>query len=351
MHGSDDNITMAIQSITTGPRQSNFEVLRMIAMFLVLLVHANFMSIGAPSSQDICDHFISSEVRLFLQTVSLYGVNIFILISGWFTIRTSLKGLSYLLFQVYFFGIIILGALTIEGVEQITVGRLYQIVLLHKSGWFVISYVILYLLAPVLNKFSEYATKKEFRAFLLSYFVMLVVYGYIDWSQEIGRGYSALSMLGIYLLGRYARMYIKFNHGFVLFVGCSLINTVITTLVIRFDLPLVVNSYDNPFVILGALGLLLCFSNIHIKTSKTINYIARSTFAVYLLHIYPDILDRFCEVCKHLFIDSTGLMCLIKMGAFLLLVYAVSIILDAPRRFLWHFGSKIFNNNIEKNVS
>ena len=33
---------MAIQSITAGPRQSNFEVLRIIAMTMVLMVHANF---------------------------------------------------------------------------------------------------------------------------------------------------------------------------------------------------------------------------------------------------------------------------------------------------------------------
>ncbi|WP_302614773.1 acyltransferase family protein [uncultured Bacteroides sp.] len=336
---------MAIQSITAGPRQSNFEILRMIAMFLVLLVHANFLSIGAPSSQDICDNFIPSETRLLFQTVSLYGVNVFILISGWFSIKASIKGLSYLLFQVYYFGIIILGALTVMGLEQITIGRLYQIVLLHKSGWFVISYVILYLLAPVLNKFSEYASKKEFTAVLLSYFAMLVVYGYIDWSQEIGRGYSALSMVGIYLLGRYARKYIKFSHGFLLFVGCTLVNTLITTLVIIFDLPLIVNSYDNPFVILGALGLILYFSNIHIKTSKPINYIARSTFAVYLLHIYPEVLDWFCEICKQLFTESTGPMCLIKMGAFLLFVYAISIILDGPRRLIWKYGLKTLEKN------
>lgn len=333
---------MAIQSITTGPRQSNFEILRMIAMFMVLLMHANLMHVDAP---DIRDNFLPTETQLFFQTISLYGVNLFILISGWFSIKTSVRGLSYLLFQVYYFGIIILGFLTVMGVEQFTIGRLYQIVLLHKSGWFVVSYVILYLLSPVLNKFSEYASKKEFKAFLLSYFAMLVVYGYFDWSLQIGRGYSALSMVGIYLLGRYARQYIKFNHGFGLFVVCTLINFVLTTLVISFDLPLIINSYDNPFVILGALGLILYFSNIKVKTSKTINYIAKSTFAVYLFHIYPDVMDWFREVCLQLFSDSSGLMCLVKMGIFLLCVYAGSVILDIPRRLIWKYVVKIIERN------
>ena len=33
-------------------RQSNFELLRIIAMFLVLVVHADYFSLGAPSYQD-----------------------------------------------------------------------------------------------------------------------------------------------------------------------------------------------------------------------------------------------------------------------------------------------------------
>ena len=33
-------------------RQSNMELLRIVAMFLVLLVHADFFSIGAPSASD-----------------------------------------------------------------------------------------------------------------------------------------------------------------------------------------------------------------------------------------------------------------------------------------------------------
>lgn len=336
---------MAIQSIASGPRKSNFEILRMIAMFFVLCVHANFMSIGAPSAQAISDDFIPSVTRLFIQTVSLYGVNIFILISGWFSIKASVRSLSYLLFQVYYFGIIILGALTVSGVEQFTIGRLYQIILLHKSGWFVISYVILYLLSPVLNKFCEYATKKEFKAVLVSYFIMLFIYGYIDWSQEIGRGYSALSMVGIYLLGRYARKYIEFGHGGWLFIACTVLNTVLTTAVIRFDLPLICNSYDNPFVVLGALGLVVWFSKLRISTSGIINYIARSTFAVYLLHIYPEVLDWFCETCKEIFLSSDGIVCLVRMGAFLLCIYSASIILDAPRRLIWNFGLGIINKN------
>lgn len=326
---------MAIQSITTGPRQSNFEVLRMIAMFLVLMVHANFMSIHAPTADEISNDLISSATRAALESISLLGVNIFVMISGWFSIKATVKGLSGLLFQVFYFGVIILLYLTLIGRESFTIGRIYQIVLLHKSGWFVMSYLILYLLAPVLNKFSEHASRKEFRSVLVSYFAMLIIWGCLDWSDEIGMGYSALSMVGIYLLARYARRYIDIRFGGRLFFICWGLNTVLYLVVLKWSVPIVVKSYDNPLIILGAFGLFYYFRNVNVPTSKVINYIARSTFAVYLLHIYPDVLDWFCGVCNSLYMASEGVVCLLKMAAFLFCIYSLSIILDAPRRLIW----------------
>lgn len=257
------------------------------------------------------------------------------MISGWFSIKATVKGLSGLLFQVFYFGIGILLFLTLTRQEQFTFGRMYQILLLHKSGWFVMSYLILYLLAPVLNKFSEYASKKEFTTMLAAYLVMLVIWGCLDWSEEIGMGYSALSMVGIYLLARYARKYINIKFGGRLFLTCWVLNSIFYLIVLKYNIPIVVKSYDNPFVIIGAFGLFYYFRNLNIRTSKIINYIARSTFAVYLLHIYPEVLDWFCSICNELYTNSFGVICLLKMGAFLLCIYAVSIILDAPRRILW----------------
>lgn len=326
---------MAIQSITTGPRQSNFEILRIIAMFFVLMVHANYMSINPPTAEEIDNDILASATRAALESISLLGVNLFVMISGWFSIKATVRGLSGLLFQVFYFGIGILLFLTIIGMEEFTIGRVYQIVMLHKSGWFVMSYLILYLLAPVLNKFSEYASKKEFTATLASYFAMLIIWGCIDWAEEIGMGYSALSMVGIYLLARYARKYIDFTFGGRLFFICWILNTILYLFVLRYNIPIVVKSYDNPLIISGAFGLFFYFRHLNVKTSGVVNYVARSTFAVYLLHIYPDVLEWFCGICENLYLESSGIICIFRIGGFLLAVYALSIVSDAPRRLIW----------------
>ena len=50
-------------------RQSNMELLRIIAMFLVLLVHADFFSLGAPSASDCVNAPVESSLKVFFQAI------------------------------------------------------------------------------------------------------------------------------------------------------------------------------------------------------------------------------------------------------------------------------------------
>lgn len=84
-------------------RQSNIELLRIIAMFLVLLVHANFYSLGVVTPQDIRAFSLDSVLKVFFEAISINCVDIFVLISGWFGIRASFKGGCKFLFQCFFF--------------------------------------------------------------------------------------------------------------------------------------------------------------------------------------------------------------------------------------------------------
>lgn len=83
-------------------RQSNMELLRIAAMLLVLIVHVN----GAIIYGDVSVIDKQSWQCLlwsFVESFSICCVNIFVLISGWFGIHPSLKGLLSFLFQIAFF--------------------------------------------------------------------------------------------------------------------------------------------------------------------------------------------------------------------------------------------------------
>ena len=86
-------------------RESNFELLRIISMIMVLAIHANFFSTGELSIEDTQNYFIQSILRCFSHSLCVGAVNTFVLISGYFGIRYKNRGLANLLFQCLFFSI------------------------------------------------------------------------------------------------------------------------------------------------------------------------------------------------------------------------------------------------------
>ena len=52
-------------------RDSNMELLRIVAMLLVLVVHADFASIGSPTIIEVMDAPYSSIARLGVECISI----------------------------------------------------------------------------------------------------------------------------------------------------------------------------------------------------------------------------------------------------------------------------------------
>ena len=63
-------------------RQSNMELLRIIAMFLVLLVHADYFTLGAPTASDCIEDTFGTSLKVIFEAVSIACVNIFVCLSG-----------------------------------------------------------------------------------------------------------------------------------------------------------------------------------------------------------------------------------------------------------------------------
>lgn len=79
--------------MVTKERESNFELLRVFAMFSIVLYHLILESSKA---------FGYAEIRT-LQLPLHIGVPLFVLISGYFHIRPSFKGLAKLLLPLFAF--------------------------------------------------------------------------------------------------------------------------------------------------------------------------------------------------------------------------------------------------------
>lgn len=144
------------------PRQSNIELLRIAAMLLILVLHANFFALGAYEPEDFKTDPLPTATRILFEQAAIYAVNLFVLISGWFGIRTKTKSLTALMFQYAFFFILLL---IVPGwIEAGSPTRLWPAIrqgLSLNAYWFVPSYLILCLLAPGLNAFAEQSSRRR----------------------------------------------------------------------------------------------------------------------------------------------------------------------------------------------
>lgn len=283
-------------------RYSNFELLRIVAMILVLIVHI-LICLPRPTTAFVIAEPFKAISFYFTDAISIICVNVFILISGWFGINLRLQRLSILLFQVFFFAIVIWGVLVfIEPSKYMNLQSLTTVLMLNGSDyWFIKAYLGLYFLSPILNVFVEKVDQKYYRDILILLYIFQTIYGWfsIDGAAWIAGGYSAFSFICLYLLGRYLKKYgdtinvgryfricsLSKGNLLLLFSSIVFLLTFLAYTVTYLGIPIEgrLFTYTNPLVILESIVLVLLFSKIKFKSS-IINRIAFSCLAIYLLH-------------------------------------------------------------------
>lgn len=164
------------------------ELLRIIAMFLVLVVHADFFSLGAPTQIDVQQAPLSSFSKFFFESLSIVCVNVFILISGWFGINPKIKSISSFLFQCFFYLWGIYAFSLLMGYVSFSLRGIAECFFLLKWDWFIKAYLVLYIVSPILNAFVEHSTKKQFSIILVAFFSFQTIYAWGTSGAEDFRG-------------------------------------------------------------------------------------------------------------------------------------------------------------------
>jgi len=188
-------------------RQSNMELLRILAMFLVLAVHANFYALGTTDAASVEANPVASATRVVLRITSCMCVNIFILISGWFSIKPSIKGFCRFVFQCLYFTIGIYAVMLLLDKSSLNLLNISRCFFFTSYDWFVKAYIGLYIIAPALNAFTEKATKSQLQWFLVAFYLFQTVYSFRGSATFIASGYSTFSFIGLYMIGRYLSLY------------------------------------------------------------------------------------------------------------------------------------------------
>lgn len=327
-------------------RQSNFELLRLVSMLMVMMCHA----IGYINQEDLVG--TSGFVRLAISQLMLVCVNVFIMISGWFGINASWKGVATLLFQMVFLAGLCCGVFYLLGLPVSFKKDVLPYLLLGKGYWFVVSYLILYAMSPVLNAFAGNASRQLFRNTLVMIFAAEFGYGFLLDTGHYQYGFSPLAYVSIYLLARYARLYPgklfscnKWADLTVWFV-ISLVSAVLFWFGYKWlGMGFHLNHYDSPLAIAASLYFLLFFSKLEIKSSF-INWCASSAFAIYLIHVNSLVLPYYRRFFGFLLENTSTAVWYMLMPCIAILIGFLCILIDKFRLFVWRrVAPLVFSSN------
>lgn len=326
-------------------RESNIELLRIVTMLLLMGVHANYVALGTPNASDIIENPTNAFFRILTENICIVGVNVFVLISGWFGIRYKAKGLCNLLFQCLFFSIAVYIIYFITGRVEFNRINIMSSFLLYKNAyWFVWAYLILYVIAPMLNTFIEYSDRKTFKRTLIMYWTIEMTVYLFTSCGYFNSGYSPLHFIGLYLLSRYYNLYVKnYNKWICLatYALCVICNTLICFLPTMLfgkensTLSSISVAYTGPFNIIGALSLLLFFTRLKIK-SKIINWISISCLTVYIIHSHECVYLQYRAAALYIYNNYSGVIFFAVIIAFILSVFIACILIDKVRIYIFN---------------
>ena len=278
-------------------RQSNLELLRILAMLGVVLLHYNNESVGGGFAF-VTDGSANQYILYAVESVFICAVNVFVMLSGYFSCTSQKRpaGKAFaLLLQVSVFrvGICLLGALR-SGTFSL-VSLLYSVI---PVNYYVILYVALYVVSPYINMVLHRLDRKQLnRLMILAVAVFSVYPTVVDVleaavGQQIAglstiglegsqAGYTIVNFVVVYIVGAWLRLAdvnIKKRWLWLGLLGCVALLTVWSCWNTR-----TAWAYCNPLVILEAVCLLLLFAKIDLR-SKVINGLAASAFTCFLLH-------------------------------------------------------------------
>lgn len=195
-------------------RLANFEVLRSLAMLMVVIWHSFFYICGAhpfPTTATGISNYILSELLVILCNAH---VDVFILVSGYFLLGKSFntKRVLSLWFQVFFysFAFTVLGWLIFANKPSWDSLRYAFFPLTNDNYWFFTRYIGLVVLCPFLSKAATALSKVEYRYFLIALIVFCCTLTYvIPLGNTMGaaKGYSLLWFIALFFWGGYFRRF------------------------------------------------------------------------------------------------------------------------------------------------
>lgn len=294
-----------------GVRQSKFELLRIICMVGVITGHA----LQSLYELHTANFSVLNTAQILLMNICIVAVNCFVMISGYFRIRQSWKGITGLWMQLLFYAVVsFMLCLWLKPEQSLLVGIKRIIFPLSESGlWFIAAYVGLYLMAPLLNAALDHQSRQQKLRTLVLLLIVDVYLGYMHQTEEITiNGYHLIHFIVLYWLGNCLNEFKtklvseKWGGHFLLVI---IINTALHAVKMVFPPIAIIYSmrYNSPMTLIASIIFFTWVMQWSFQ-SRIVNKVAKSVLAVYIcsemipfvyygaLHRIQDVLPLWAEL-------------------------------------------------------
>ena len=331
-----------------GQRNSSIELLRIIAMFMILMhhfvVHNGYDELNLPLGPE----------RIFFQLVMAgggkVGVVIFFSISAWFfldreqTIKSNLKRVWIMERELLFWSLALMMFYLVFDRADLGPKLMVRSLVPLSTGiwWYATAYAIFLMLLPFLSKGLKVLSREYHLALAATVLVIWGLTSFIPGMIGINDGFFGFIYLFILISAykwymepfttRQVWLMIGTGLGFFPLYTCASI----TLSLLGYDMGIYITGDWKLPVIMVGFGMFLLFDRVTFH-NRTINRIAQSAFAVYLITDYAASRKLFWVKLFNLQDLYQQPFAILQILGILLTIYAICILIDFARQALFAF--------------
>lgn len=338
-------------------RKSNIELLRIVAMLMIITAHMMFHGVLA---EPVLNRF--NETQFVAQLASIggkVGVGIFVVVTGYFNVKKDKINFKSLgkLWGITFFYSTGLALLTYAlGINEFKIAVFTKMLLpvITNQYWFVTYYMLLMFISPIINRLIM-RLDKRIKIFLATivmmvWFLLPTVSGLLL-NKMIIVPHPFIVFVLYYVIGACIKLYgnslvtskkIYFTVGAVSVVGYIMGVVYFERLAIMNQSKYVwwmasqLSDSHSPFVLGMTISLFCIFLNLNIGYVKEINVVSASVVSVYLIHehnfIRPLLWHRIFEFSGLL--DKSFLSLILFTIVSVSMIFTLSFLIDRIRKII-----------------
>lgn len=332
-------------------RQLNIELLRIFAMFYIVLGHLSCV-IGDYNELNWIEKLI-----LHIPLGFVPGVNCFVLISSYFLINAKFKAqrivriavetlfYTVILTVVCFFFLNKNGEITLYDILK----SFYILGPTKYNYWFISTFIALLVLQPFLSKLAMSFTKRQYQLFLcVLIFINTDLIGGFPFGGLFGGGFTLMWFICLFFTGGYLRLHLE-SHSMKFWLSLTIFFTLVKTVIQYMGWTNIISlSYNSIIIYVLAISVFMLFKSIRIsRINNLVKFISPNILGVYLIHehgfkyLYRDELTY--QLSQSLYWNKIAYLIIWS-----LLIFIICIFIDKLRQKLFIVLSL---NEIENKIS